>query len=116
MSFTLDVGGLLTSGENMVGVAADTTKLFSRWYPGAGIYRSVHLVVKPKNHVVPGTMKIVAEPSADTGTVPSTRLVISFCATLREGTRAVGWQMMELTRSARTGVRIGVRLRLAFCR
>lgn len=65
MSFTLDVGELLTSGENLVEVAADTTKLFSRWYPGAGIYRSVHLVVKPKNHVVPGTMKIVAEPSAD---------------------------------------------------
>ena len=65
VAFTLDVGELLKVGENLVEVAADTTKLYSRWYPGAGIYRSVSLAVKPKNHVVPGTMKIVAEPSAD---------------------------------------------------
>ena len=55
-----------------------------------------------------------AEPSSRTGTVPSTFFVISLSATLRLGTDAVGWQMMELTRSAFTFAPKSMRPMFAF--
>ncbi len=39
-----DLTPYLFSGTNDVLVKADTTKLFSRWYPGAGMYRRVRMV------------------------------------------------------------------------
>ena len=39
-----DVTPYLFAGTNEVVVKADTTKLFSRWYPGAGMYRRVRMV------------------------------------------------------------------------
>ena len=58
MSFVLDVTALLVSGSNRVEVVADTRHHHSRWYPGAGIYRDVRLVRRPREHVLPGTLKI----------------------------------------------------------
>ena len=58
MSFTLDVTEFLGEGENRVDVTADTTHHFSRWYPGAGIYREVRFVSRPREHVLPGTLAI----------------------------------------------------------
>ena len=54
----LDVSRLVRAGENEVEVAVDTTKHFSRWYPGAGIYRKVVFSVRPRGHVIPGTLAI----------------------------------------------------------
>jgi len=59
MSFQLDVTKLLRGGRNAVVVRCDTTNHGSRWYPGAGLYRSVRLVWRPENHVKPGTLAIV---------------------------------------------------------
>ncbi len=39
-----DLTPYLFAGTNSVMVKADTTKLFSRWYPGAGMYRRVRKV------------------------------------------------------------------------
>ena len=64
MGFTLDVTEFLKRGENRLEVSADTTKLESRWYPGGGLYRGVRLDVKPREHVVPGSLAIVATPCA----------------------------------------------------
>ena len=61
MSFQLDVTRLLKSGANAVAVRCDTTDHGSRWYPGAGIYRSVRLVWRPENHVRPGSLSILSE-------------------------------------------------------
>lgn len=37
---------------NVLAVRVDTTKMFSRWYPGAGIYRKVTLKIRPAAHFV----------------------------------------------------------------
>lgn len=42
-----DVTPYLFEGTNSVLVKADTTKLFSRWYPGAGMYRRVRKIETP---------------------------------------------------------------------
>ena len=64
VGFTLDITKMLKPGDNDVTVVADTTALSSRWYPGGGLYRSVWLAVKPREHVVPGTVAIIAEQDA----------------------------------------------------
>lgn len=79
MSFTLDVTKLLKAGRNTLAVKASTKTHESRWYPGAGLYRSVRLVSRPKNHVLPGTLAITTQvkdlkltdgrPSAESATV-----------------------------------------------
>ena len=58
MSFTLDVTEFLKDGTNRVEVAVDTRDHSSRWYPGAGLYREVRFVRRPREHVVPGTLAI----------------------------------------------------------
>jgi len=44
LGFTADMTDYLFKGTNTIVVKADTTKLRSRWYPGAGLYRPVRLV------------------------------------------------------------------------
>ena len=52
MSFRVDATGLVRFGEtNAVAVHVDTRPHNSRWYPGAGIYRKVRLVVAGPVHV-----------------------------------------------------------------
>lgn len=43
---------------NVLAVRVDTRDHYSRWYPGAGIYRDVRFVVKPKSHMVPGSLVV----------------------------------------------------------
>ena len=70
MSFALDVTEFLGEGTNRVEVKADTTQHRSRWYPGAGIYREVRFVARPREHVVPGTLAITTpKVSKDAATV-----------------------------------------------
>jgi beta-galactosidase len=50
-SFYLDITGLIKSGEeNTLAVHVDTRKHGSRWYPGAGIYRKMEMMVTDKVH------------------------------------------------------------------
>ncbi len=64
MSFRVDASGFMKEGDNVIAVRADTREHFSRWYPGAGIYRSVRIVKAPAVHVVPGT-EFVTTPKVD---------------------------------------------------
>ncbi|MCB0496809.1 MAG: DUF4982 domain-containing protein [Cyclobacteriaceae bacterium] len=51
-SFYLDITPFLNvGGENVLAVHADTRKHDSRWYPGAGIYRKVQMLVVNPVHV-----------------------------------------------------------------
>ncbi len=61
MSFTLDVTRFLKAGANALAVRCNTHSHGSRWYPGAGLYRSVRLVWRDANHVLPGTLAITTE-------------------------------------------------------
>jgi len=52
MSFRVDATPFVKfGGANIIAVRADTTKHGSRWYPGAGIYRSVAMSVREPVHV-----------------------------------------------------------------
>jgi beta-galactosidase len=54
VSFRVDVTDYVKPGQlNLVAVHVDTRTHFSRWYPGAGIYRKVQLVVNEPVHVAP---------------------------------------------------------------
>lgn len=52
-SFSLDVTNLLNKDgkENLLAVRLENKPQSSRWYPGAGLYRNVHLIVTDKVHV-----------------------------------------------------------------
>lgn len=50
-SWRLDLGPYLHSGKNVLAVRLDNPQNFSRWYPGAGIYRHVWLVETEPVHV-----------------------------------------------------------------
>ena len=60
MSFEVDISAKLRFGEkNELLVKADTTKHYSRWYPGAGLYRDVKLVVEDaQDRAIWGSVKI----------------------------------------------------------
>ena len=60
MSFEVDISTKLKFGKkNELLVKVDTTKHKSRWYPGAGLYRDVKLVVEDaKNRAIWGSVKI----------------------------------------------------------
>ncbi len=73
-SFYLDVTDLINTGEeNLIVVHVDTRKHKSRWYPGAGIYRKIQMVVTAPVHVpIWGTYVTtpkVAETNADVRSV-----------------------------------------------
>jgi len=48
--FSCDVSSYLTSGENIIAVHVNAEVWEGWWYEGAGIYRSVKLVLKPSLH------------------------------------------------------------------
>ncbi len=60
MSFEVDISAKLKFGEkNELLVKADTTRHNSRWYPGAGLYRDVKLVVEDaEDRAIWGSVKI----------------------------------------------------------
>ena len=70
-SFFLDITDFLQeNAQNTMAVYADTRQHDSRWYPGAGIYRKVQLVVTDAVHIpVWGTYITTPEVSADAATV-----------------------------------------------
>lgn len=51
-SFHFDItDGLKPGEENTIAVRLENPTEFSRWYPGAGIYRNVHLIITDASHI-----------------------------------------------------------------
>lgn len=50
-SFAVDATGLVRPGSNTVQVELENRPESSRWYPGAGLYRNVHVVNTSRIHV-----------------------------------------------------------------
>lgn len=71
MSFRVDATDFVKPGQaNLVAVHVDTRPHSSRWYPGAGIYRKVQLVVNEPVHVAEwGTSVTTPTVSAESAQV-----------------------------------------------
>jgi len=50
-TFRVDITDVVAAGDNLLAVRVDQAPWESRWYPGAGIYRNVRLVVKEKTNI-----------------------------------------------------------------
>ena len=50
-SFYVNLDGVVKPGENTVEVSLENPDKSSRWYPGAGLYRNVHLIERNKVHI-----------------------------------------------------------------
>lgn len=50
-SFYLNLDGIARPGTNTIEVSLENLPESSRWYPGAGLYRNVHLVQTSKIHI-----------------------------------------------------------------
>ncbi len=75
--FTVDISEVAQEGANHVTVDVDNSlEPNSRWYSGSGIYRPVHLIIKPKEHIAnvqvltksirPPVLSVSADCPADT--------------------------------------------------
>ena len=54
----LDVTDFVKQGDNIIEVELDNKEESSRWYPGAGLYRPVQLVITPKVHIDPWSTSV----------------------------------------------------------
>ena len=68
-TFEFDITDLLKDGENLITVRVNYQSPNSRWYSGAGIYRSVWLKESPPAHIVPDGIYITTAPEDGTVTV-----------------------------------------------
>lgn len=50
-SFTVDTKGVVKPGENNLVVELENKERASRWYPGAGLYRNVHVINTDRVHI-----------------------------------------------------------------
>ncbi|MCH5226920.1 MAG: DUF4982 domain-containing protein [Muribaculaceae bacterium] len=50
-SFYVDLDGVVKPGKNEIEVSLENPDKSSRWYPGAGLYRNVHLIERNKVHI-----------------------------------------------------------------
>ncbi|TWT92906.1 Beta-galactosidase [Botrimarina colliarenosi] len=75
--FRIDITEHLRFGRaNVVALRFNTRRMETRWYPGAGIYRKVKLVVSPPTHLAHGgTFVTTPEVAGDTATVVVTNEV-----------------------------------------
>ncbi|KAI1408050.1 glycoside hydrolase family 2 protein [Hypoxylon sp. FL1857] len=68
-SFRLDLTPYVKEGENLLAIIIDNPLNFSRWYPGAGLYRNVWLVKVDQTHIAQYgtyiTTPVVSPESAD---------------------------------------------------
>lgn len=69
-SFVVDLSPAAKAGDNLLEVTLHNREQSSRWYPGAGLYRNVHLLLTGETHVpVWGTYVTTPEVSAEQATV-----------------------------------------------
>jgi len=50
-SFYLDITSFVNTGKNSLAVRLENRAESARWYPGAGLYRNVHLIVTEDAHI-----------------------------------------------------------------
>lgn len=50
-SFYVDLDGVVRPGTNSLEVSLENPPKSSRWYPGAGLYRNVHLITQNRVHI-----------------------------------------------------------------
>lgn len=50
-SFYFDISSLLIPGQNTIAARLENMSESSRWYPGAGLYRNVHLTISNKSKI-----------------------------------------------------------------
>ncbi|MCM1348203.1 MAG: DUF4982 domain-containing protein [Firmicutes bacterium] len=50
-SFYTDISNAVIPGENLLTVELENKERASRWYPGAGLYRNVHLITSGRVHI-----------------------------------------------------------------
>ena len=50
-SFVADITSVAVPGENRIEVSLENFEKASRWYPGAGLYRNVHLISTHRVHI-----------------------------------------------------------------
>ncbi|UQZ32678.1 glycoside hydrolase family 2 [Paenibacillus sp. PK3_47] len=62
-TFEFEITPFLTAGDNEIVMRVIHESPNSRWYSGAGIYRSVWLKTYPKSHIVPDGIYIAARPA-----------------------------------------------------
>ena len=66
----IDISEAVVPGENTVAVRLENLPASSRWYPGAGLYRNVHLITTDLVHIPVWGVKITTpEVSAEKATV-----------------------------------------------
>ena len=66
----IDISAAVVPGENTVAVRLENLPASSRWYPGAGLYRNVHLITTDPVHIPVWGVKITTpEVSAEKATV-----------------------------------------------
>jgi beta-galactosidase len=76
-SFYLDITRSIKIGENNLVVKLENKPESSRWYPGAGLYRNVHLVETSKIHIPTwGTYITTPQVSADQATIKLTTNIV----------------------------------------
>lgn len=64
-SFVVDATPFLQTGDNVIAVRLENKNESSRWYPGAGLYRNVHLITSSCVHVpIWGTQVLVEHQSS----------------------------------------------------
>ncbi|RPJ54998.1 MAG: glycoside hydrolase family 2, partial [Acidobacteria bacterium] len=77
MSFRVDATDFVRFGEsNVVAVHVDTRQHNSRWYPGAGIYRKVQLVVSDSISIASWGTYVTTPEVSDAGTAVRVRTTI----------------------------------------
>ena len=50
-TFFLDITSYVKANNNTLAVRLNNLTQMSRWYPGAGLYRNVHIITKNKTHI-----------------------------------------------------------------
>ena len=65
-SFSIDLTAQMKEGDNLLAISLENKPESSRWYPGAGLYRNIHLIItKSVNIPVWGSYITTPEVQAD---------------------------------------------------
>ena len=60
-SFSLDLSEVLRAGRNIIAISAENLPASSRWYPGAGIYRHIRLIILEDVHIDHWGIRVTTE-------------------------------------------------------
>lgn len=101
LGFEVDATPFLQTGDNLIEVRCDTREHRSRWYPGAGIYRGVELIVCSRDVWLPEGSVWVTTPEVSPRSPNRGDAIISVSVT-PEITKRVDKAEVNLTISERS--------------